>query len=124
MFFGRNRNSKGKKPVPVPENKVPLPPRRQKLPDTSKNRRFTVGHTLNNLTGEHTSFFVTDCFDDEELQSGRRPSMVSFPVSQLYDAHSQKRRAEKYAEYLNRLAEAAEQAARDNLLIDLIKGDE
>lgn len=90
-------------------------------PDTSKQREFIVGHNYDKKTGELYAYFVTDCFDDAELQLGRRPEVVRFPISQLHDAHAQKLRAEKYAEYLNRINEATQKAYEQTLLVDILK---
>ena len=89
--------------------------------DTAKKREFIVGYCTNNKTGEYTSFFVTDCFDDAELRRGTRPEVASFPVSQLYDAHEQKQRAEKYRDYMNRINEAKQKAYEQTLLMDIMK---
>lgn len=93
------------------------------MPDTTKQREFCVGHSFDKKTGVINGFFVTDCFDDAELQLGQRPEVARFPVSQLYDAHAQKLRAEKYAEYMNRINEATQKAYEQTLLVDILKDE-
>ena len=102
----------------MPEYEKPAP---LQMPDTSKQREFLVAHSFNKKTGTIESFFVTDCFDDAELQAGTRPAVATFKVSQLYDAHEQKIRAEKYCEYMNRINEAKQKAYEQTLLIDVLK---
>lgn len=91
------------------------------MPDSNKQREFLVGHSFDKTTGKINGFFVTDCFDDAELQLGTRPEVARFPVTQLYDAHEQKLRAEKYCEYMNRINEAKQKAYEQTLLIDILK---
>ena len=92
-----------------------------KFVDTKKKREYLVGHTTDTKTGQYLAFFVTDVFDDEELKSGTRPEIATFPVSTLYDAYEQKQRAEKYCEYMNRINEAKQKAYEQTLLIDILK---
>lgn len=66
-----------------------------------------------------TEFFITDAHDDNELDN--RPRVVAFPVSQVFDEDIQRRRAQDYCDYLNKLAEAAEQAYEHNKLINILK---
>lgn len=51
------------------------------------------------LVGKISEYRVTDAEKDEDEKY--RPSVATFYVSMLYDAESQKIRAEKLAEYLN-----------------------
>lgn len=51
------------------------------------------------LVGKISEFRVTDAEKDEDEK--QRPSVAKFLVSVLYDADTQKVRAEKLAEYLN-----------------------
>ena len=92
-----------------------------KFIDTSKKREYLVGHTTDSKTGRYLCFFVTDVFDDAELQSGARPELARFPVSELYDAYEQKQRAEKYCEYMNRMLEAKQKVYEQTLLVDILK---
>ena len=89
--------------------------------DTSKKREYQVGHHYDKQTGDYNGFFVTDCFDDAELQLGRRPHVATFPVSGLYDVYEQKQRAEQYADYMNRINDAKQKAYEQTLLVDIIK---
>jgi hypothetical protein len=109
-IFGSQADRTKKKSAPV-------------TPDINRHREYRVASTVDNETGLYTSFFVTDCFDHEELQSETRPGVVTFKVSQLYDAHAQRQRAVHYAEYMNRINAATQQAIKDNALIELIKRD-
>ncbi len=124
-FWNRKDKDQDLSPEPVeteedmpaaPVYKAPL-----KMPDVSKKREFIVGHNFDRKTGVINGFFVTDCFDDAELQEGLRPEIARFPVTQLYDAHEQKQRADKYAEYMNRINEAKQKAYEQTLLIDVLK---
>lgn len=103
----------------LPVNTTPnIPP----VPiDSSKKREFIVGHNFDKVTGQYHAFFVTDCFDNAELQAGTRPTIASFPVSVLYDAYEQKQRAEQYADYMNRFTDAKQKAYEQTLLVDIIK---
>lgn len=83
-------------------------------------RVFKVGHTLDNTSKEITSYFVTDAHDNKELDI--RPHLMTFPVSLLYPAEDQNQRAEEYAEYMNRIVEATQQAYENNNLMDILKG--
>ena len=86
-----------------------------------KTREYVVGHTSITETGELTSFFVTDCFDDNELNSGKRPTIATFPISQLYDQYEQKQRAEQYADFLNKINEATQKVYEQTMLMDILK---
>lgn len=86
-----------------------------------KTREYIVGHTSSTDTKEIVSFFVTDCVDDEELQSGKRPTIAVFPVSQLYEAQEQEYRAIQYAEFMNKINEATQKAYEQTMLMDILK---
>jgi len=45
---------------------------------------------------------------------------VDFPISQVFDLDTQGQRAERFAEYLNRLDEAARKAAEQIHLLDIL----
>lgn len=66
-----------------------------------------------------TEYFVTDAGTNDELSD--RPVAAAFPVSQKFDNDHQEKRAEEYAEYLNRINEAATQAYENNRLLDILK---
>lgn len=124
MFWNRKPKDNPEEPTGEEEGDVPVEYKQPKqMPDITKQREFQVGHNYDKKTGELYGFFVTDCFDDEELHSGKRPEIARFPISQLYDAHAQKLRAEKYAEYMNRINEATQKAYEQTLLVDILKDD-
>jgi hypothetical protein len=50
-----------------------------------------------------------------------RPHAAVFPVSDLYDEETQTRRAHGYADYLNKLNEAAKVAYDQIHLVDVLK---
>lgn len=119
MFWNRKPKDE---PVVEEEEDMPVEYKKPKeMPDTTKQREFIVGHSFDKKTGVINGFFVTDCFDDAELQAGTRPAVATFNVTQLYDAHSQRQRAEKYAEYMNRINDATQKAYEQTLLIDVLK---
>ena len=126
MFWNRKskdepeENTVDEDDMAIPKYEPPAP---LKMPDTTKQREFQVGHNYDKKTGELHAFFVTDCFDDAELQSGTRPEIARFSVSQLYDAHSQKLRAQKYCDYMNRINEATQKAYEQTLLVDILKDE-
>ena len=82
-------------------------------------RPYQVGHNTQN--DKVVSFFVTDCLDDKELQSGKRPHVPIFPVSQLHDHREQEQRANQYAAYMNKVIEATQKAYEQTVLMDLLK---
>lgn len=81
-------------------------------------RIFKVAHSKNATTDEYLRFYVTDANDTNEIK--HRPIVAEFPVSQTYDADIQEERAERFAEYMNKLAEAARQAQEQTHLIDIL----
>lgn len=83
-------------------------------------RTFKTG-TSRETTGEKrvTAYFVTDAHNSDEIK--HRPEAVTFPVSQVYDQDMQFRRADDYCNYLNKLAEAAQEAYEQNQLINVLK---
>lgn len=81
-------------------------------------RTWKVGNSTNNRTGKLIEFFVTDANDGSELDG--RPKAAIFPISEKFDSDLQEERAEKYAEYLNKLDEAARVAREQTHLIDIL----
>lgn len=69
--------------------------------------------------GEKSSYFITDAENDAEIKN--RPKAIVFPVSQVFDDLTQKRRAKDYCDYLNKLAEAGRQAYEQNQLVNVLK---
>ena len=80
-------------------------------------RTFKVGSS--SLKNKKTSYFVTDAYDETELDI--RPKAVEFPISVLFDEKMQEKRADDYANYLNKLVEATTQAYEQNQLINILK---
>jgi len=80
-------------------------------------RTYQVGTTHRDKKLE--SLFVTDAKNDKELDV--RPKAIEFPISVLYDEDTQRRRAQDYCDYLNRLVQAAKDAYEHNKLIDILK---
>lgn len=81
-------------------------------------RTWKVGNTTSGRTGKLTEFFVTDANDKVELED--RPKAAIFPISLMFDQEIQETRAEKYADYLNKLDEAARVAHEQTHLIDIL----
>lgn len=101
------------------------------------NRIFKVltSTTSDNIISE---FIVTDMSEDElkiendvdknDWRSMRekvtndktRPRVATFPVSQLYDKHEQSRRANMFADYLNKIQAATDKAVANTTLIDTL----
>ncbi len=84
-------------------------------------REYKVAHTRDQDSKVITAYFVTDAHDNSELDD--RPSLMSFPISMLYPKEDQKHRAEEYAEYMNKIVEATQQAYENNNLMDILKGE-
>ncbi len=68
-----------------------------------------------NVTGN--ALIVSDAHDVDE----KRPNAVMFPISVLYDEKTQEKRAQDYANYLNKLNEAAKVAYEQIHLVDVLK---
>jgi len=83
-------------------------------------REFKVAHTKSE--GMITAYFITDAHDNSELDD--RPTLMSFPISILYPQEDQKQRADEYAEYMNKIVDATQQAYENNNLMDILKGKE
>lgn len=80
-------------------------------------RTWLVAHS--NIDKKIVKYFVTDAENNAELDD--RPVVAEFPVSQKFDAETQKYRAEAYADYMNKVALATKQAYENNQLIDILK---
>lgn len=68
--------------------------------------------------------FITkggDLVVSDDKDSEQRPQAVIFPVSMLYDKETQTKRARDYANYLNKLNEAAKVAYDQIHLVDVLK---
>lgn len=101
-------------------------------------RKFIVWHDASRETKEIVNFFVSDITEELKLHEKKlaklegwnkipymnqeitRPRVASFPVSQLYDEETQRRRAKMLADYLNKLQETMEKAESDAALIDIL----
>ena len=86
---------------------------------SNKKREYTVWE-IKNGHGMLIEYFVTDRISKEEDPEGHR-TVATFPVSARHAQDEQARRAEDYAVYMNKLAEAAEQAYEHNKLINILK---
>ena len=82
------------------------------------HRTFKVAHRTSAQTKKITAYFVSDAHNDAEL--AERPDVAVFPISILYDAETQETRAEKFAEYMNKLAEATKIAHEQLHLVDIL----
>lgn len=80
-------------------------------------RVWKVAHTK--VDYAIVKYFVTDANDSSELDE--RPVVAEFPISQKFDREVQKERADSYADYMNKVAEATIQAYQNNQLIDILK---
>jgi hypothetical protein len=80
-------------------------------------RTWKVGH--NKIDGKLVKYFITDAEDNDELDE--RPIVAEFPISQKFDKETQQERANAYADYMNKVAEATVQAYQNNQLIDILK---
>ena len=93
-------------------------------------RKFSVWTSTEVETDEITSLFVTDQTEEESEKDTKRrsttetrPRVATFPVSQLYDFETQKRRAYMLADYLNKIQEITDQAISQNALIDVLSAN-
>lgn len=82
------------------------------------HRVWKVAQRKSRDTRKVTCYFVSDAHDDDEIDS--RPIAAEFPISQLFDTDIQEERAEKYADYLNKLEEAARVANEQTHLVDIL----
>jgi hypothetical protein len=69
---------------------------------------------------ENPAEFVVGYVSATKKQS-EIPLAVTFPVSEKYDVELQKKRASDYADYLNKLDEAAKIAYDQIHLVDILK---
>ena len=82
-------------------------------------RKYGVWYSHDANTEVITRYFVTDALNEEDLKT--RPEVAIFPISQLYDEISQRRKARAYAEYMNKILEATETAYEQTMLVDILK---
>lgn len=80
-------------------------------------RDWRTGYS-SNKDGKVTEYFVTDAQTKEEIDV--RPTAATFPVSGRFDEEIQKARADQFAEYLNKLDEAARVAHEQIHLVDIL----
>jgi hypothetical protein len=81
-------------------------------------RKFSMWTLSNNQTKKVTKFVV----DDALTHTDERPTVAEFVVSQAYPEDVQRARAKEYADYMNRIVEATQNAYSENLLADKLKG--
>lgn len=86
---------------------------------SDRKRSYCVWETKNGHD-DLLDYFVTDRFSKEDDPEGFR-TVATFPISARHDEDEQARRAQDYANYMNKLAEAAEQAYEHNKLINILK---
>ena len=103
-------------------------------------RKFQVWFSRNTDTNEITAFYVSDITVEENQREMKkwksrstqerlrwhcneevRPRVANFPISQLYDEETQRRRAQMLCDYMNRIQEAMDQAEKHTIMIDAIK---
>jgi len=82
------------------------------------HRTWKVGETKNN-DKQVTCYFVTDAYDNTDIRV--RPHAAEFPISQVFDEDTQWQRAERFAEYMNKLDEAARVASEQIHLLDILR---
>ena len=68
--------------------------------------------------GKVIEYFVTDAETKEEIDD--RPVGAKFPISDKFDQETQAARADQFAEYLNKLDEAARVAHAQIHLVDIL----
>jgi hypothetical protein len=77
-------------------------------------------YTARGQSEENPAEFIVGYVSDTKKLS-EVPAAVTFSVSQKYDVELQKKRAEDYATYLNKLDEAAKVAYDQIHLVDILK---
>lgn len=82
-------------------------------------REFSVWISRRPSDKKITRFWVGDAIIDTK-EVDERPSAAEFPVSVLYDEETQRENALRYAEYLNKLAEASRVAHEQIHLVDIL----
>lgn len=88
-------------------------------------RTYSVWTVRSSSDNKIKAFHVTDQLTDtksRELDSDRKEVAV-FPVSQLYDEHSQRMRAQLYSDYMNKINEATIRSYERHKLMDMIKDE-
>lgn len=81
-------------------------------------REYKLWHHTSQATNKITKFSVSDALNVDD----DRPSLVEFPVSVAHTSDVQRARAKEYADYMNRIVEATQNAYSENLLADKLKG--
>jgi hypothetical protein len=84
-------------------------------------REYTVITIRNRNTRLLESFEIKYCSDDDDDRLAHIPSVVTFPVNDVYDQDLQEKRVLEYANYLNKLDEAAKIAYDQIHLVDVLK---
>ena len=82
-------------------------------------RTYKVAHSRNGTTKKIIKYFVTDAHDADDLDN--RPVVAEFPIGDRYDDDEQDRHAHMFADYMNKVLEAKEQAYEQNVLLDILK---
>ena len=102
-------------------------------------RKFLVWRNSKAGTSDIIEFYVSDITDEESDRSAERvkklefsdrinylhqelirPRVATFPVSELHDEDTQRRRARMLADYLNKIQEAHDRAESENVLLDIL----
>ncbi len=81
-------------------------------------RKYSVWEFRSRTTNKITKYEVTD----KEHDDNDRPAVAEFSVNGAYPESVQKQRAVDYADYMNKIIEATQEAYDHNLLIDKLKG--
>lgn len=76
------------------------------------SRKFSVWSSK-----DKQRYFVSD----RDETNPARAAVAEFSVSQLYDQVDQRRRAYEYADYMNKITEAAQAAIDQTKLIEILK---
>lgn len=81
--------------------------------------------TSRNTKNKVTAYEVTDITDEEHKYENDndtlvRPSVATFPVTQLYSADEQLHRAKIFKDYLNKINDAKQTAVEQTALIDIL----
>jgi hypothetical protein len=65
------------------------------------------------------AWVVSDAADKDEYNN--RPYLAEFPISDAHDSKMQEQRADMYAVYMNKIADATEIAYKQTALCDILK---
>jgi hypothetical protein len=89
------------------------------------DRKYKVWSSSNRITNEKIEYFVTDITEDEskreeKLEKVIRPPVARFPISQLYPADEQSRRANMLCDYMNKILDVTNHAIEQTALIDIL----